>query len=691
MSPLKYSQTAWGTWERDDNSLPCFALDPATVPPAGPPLCHLLGCGDLALAADHFGRVRLIAPDTVRPRLLSSPDPRRCGAFYLALVTPEDVRPLLASELRTDNQPRVTFGCGYARLEGEMDLGGQSAVAFDLQFLIAPSAGSPITLQASFRHLRGPTVDLTLQVELEVGPVTPPPVTFTAPPPNFCREGIAMFTDVGGGLGDLFLAGGTGWEASCGRSRLCLSRPLRLPQGEAVEWLLQAGLQRDCSLGLLHRQLASARPADIRAAWARVLLHNLPRLPEVWVQDELAWNTAVLHATRTMDRAQRCPVLAPGAALPACESTATGAPVRDLMSLAFAVRERLPDLALATLQSVAAAQGRTGRLPERLGQAPETRLVPHLHRSDLEIWFLLAWCQFASDSTDANRLLDTPLPFADGSREPLWAHLRLAFRLLRDEIGVGAHGHIRILAGDNAPFLDACGREGRGESVLNSAMAVYALGRLALLARRRQDARFAEEVERWSEDLRAAVGRAFDLRWFGRAYTDGGRLLGGLGSGRLFADVQAWAALAACGTARERELALQHTLEDTRTDAGLACLSRPFPLPAPADVTTAALPAGEGGNGGVDVAVCAWVCWALAQGGHRDLAAAEWERFSVRHRAHQFPHIAAPLHWSLPLFASGHAGTRAGGPGCTGGLGDWPLPNAHAVAWQEFALRRIAG
>ena len=590
-------------------------------------------------------------------------------------------------ELRKENQPRVTFGIGYVSYAAHLLLGEDTVIATRLE-LVAPQEQPCIFGDISLHLLHGEPVDASLRIAVEVG-LMKPGVTLQAPARNFCREGIAMFTEMADAPGDLFLAAGPAWTAGCARGTLELERQARIARRTDLNAVFLFGCQRDCSLSYVQRRFKECAPAEAKAAWAKRLAPHAPKFADPSLQDECLWNAGIILACCARDLAQNKPVFSPGGAFLAGAGTA--ASVRDLLSLTLALHEREPELALNTLRAVATAQARNGRLPEWFGSEPPAQLAPGRDRSDTEIWFLLAWCEVLDRNSAGDALLKEMLPFADGHKDTLWHHLRLAFRWLRDEIGTGAHGLVRILAGDSNAFLNWVGREGRGESVLNTAMALYALDRLESLARHRRDPRFADEISGWASELRTAAGRAFDQGWFGRACTDDGRLLGGAADDRLFLDVQAWALLARCGTTEQREAAVQNTLARNQTETGLCLLSNPFPPPPPAEVSDQPLPAGDGENGGVSLPVTAWFVWGLASQGRRDLASAAGEMLSQRRLQQDFPELSPAQRTALPVFSSSRAGSRAGGPGFRTIQPQWALPELQALAWLEFALRRIQG
>lgn len=695
MSPLKYGTTPWGTWERDAGNLPCLVFDPTALPPRAPPLVHLLGNGRLAVLCDQRGRLRFFRTATDGALQLRADDWSTDGCLFLNLICGGQHHPFSLCELRPAQQPRLTFGIGYVRMTANLAIDAGTTVAVAVDWVLPPAPDAAFLLvRVRLALTQGALVEGRLHIAADAA------TAFAAPGRlglrHFCRNGVAMLTEVHDDIGDIVLAGGEPWTAGCQRTRLWLERPCRLAPGEDAAFPVLVGFRRDCSLRFLQEQLHTCDLAAAQSAWAELVLRNRPRTPDLWMQEELLWNTGLMLSNRLWHAPRQRlvagaggPWLAQAASLPG--PAAEPVPCRETLLLALALTDRDPDLARTTLLAVAGSQARTGRLPERLHRTATARLDPATDRSDLELLLLLAIAELAPRVPDPDAFFLEPVPFADGSPASLWEHLRAAYRCLRDEVQTGPRGHLRMLAGDWNPHLNRVGTAGHGESVLNTAMAVYALERLGGCARQRHDTFLAEEMQAWLSELRKAVGNAFDGNWFCRAFTDAGRTVGGSADGRVFLDVQAWAVLAGCGTAQQRQAALQSVLTGNAGEAGLRLVSAAFPLPPPDDVSDLALAAGEDWNAGVSLPAAAWLLWALGVHGRKEAAMAEWEKLTLRRLGLQYPDVPPSERWALPLYASELAGGAAGSVGARRFRHGWPLPATHAALWQEFALRRIQG
>jgi len=163
-----------------------------------------------------------------------------------------------------------------------------------------------------------------------------------------------------------------------------------------------------------------------------------------------------------------------------------------------------------------------------------TALDLHAWPSDLDIFLFLAVNEYLSATGDFG-FLKEELPFhpknetlirpkgADG-----WTvldHLRAAYYHLKDHVGIGEHGLVRLWDGDwddgiayEDPHPTAVALTiAKGESVPNSLMAIVALNRSADLLYP-YDPEFSDELRQFAFNLEKPARDTFGDRWFGRAY-----------------------------------------------------------------------------------------------------------------------------------------------------------------------------
>ncbi len=697
---MKHDHWQFGIWERDEFNLPRLRINPLELPAAGTPWCHLLGNGRLAVLAGADGRLRFLAADAEAPASLTPAGPGEGGAFYLT-VTANGGRPrsLLQCELHAAEVPEWEWGIGQVAYTGEPVLDAVAGVhlRFRLEAVLPPDHGHLILVLTLENPLKIP-VSLRLAAGCQVRRPAGAPLN---PLPAFCRQGVAMVTDVHPVVGDVFLAGGDGWTAGEPLpGRLRLEREVHLPPRHSERLMLLAGVQRDCSLARVLQALAAADPAVARAAW-KTRLEQAPKPAELWLREEAQWQTGCWLACRVSSRSAANPLfgatggelrLGLGGAGLAGSAPAHPAASAELLQVCLALTGEDRPLVLHTLLALTARQERSGRLPAWPNQAPAHRPDPTRDRSDLELWLLVAWLTLLETwpEKEAAAVLNLPVPFAEGGVTPLWEHLAQAWRWVRVEIGAGRHGLLRLLAGDWCGWLDRAGRDWRGESVVTTAMAVYAAERLARWARNYGDSTAATLFELARDEYRQAVGDAFDADagWFRRGYADSGAGIGDAGDGRLFLDAQAWAVLACGGTMAQRNAALDHALATNGAAAGLALVSLPWPPPPEPTLTSQFLPSGEGPNGGVSQAANAWLGWALATAGRREAAMALVEKMALRARlaeigASRLPHLQENLWCNGPA-----TGVREGGPALAFAESATGCPATAPAAWFLFALRR---
>lgn len=166
----------------------------------------------------------------------------------------------------------------------------------------------------------------------------------------------------------------------------------------------------------------------------------------------------------------------------------------------------------------------------------------HNHPSDLQLflfWALTEYLFFTRDFAFLERF--TPYYGQEDRKATIREKVMQALAYFYQNIGLGEHGLVRCGDGDwsdgitlfvkhRLKFIRA------GESVFNSAMALYVLPRLADLIAR-WDAPAADQARQYTAALRQAVLRCFNGRWFYRAFDGSGKPLG---DQELFLEQHTW-------------------------------------------------------------------------------------------------------------------------------------------------------
>jgi hypothetical protein len=422
-------------------------------------------------------------------------------------------------------------------------------------------------------------------------------------------------------------------------------------------------------------------PAGIYAGGLAALRDRLPsatarRAPEAGA--EIPWHAALLTGGACADGVLGGHTLDQGSAY-SFRHGFNGA-ARDPLQHALPLVYLEPDLALSVLRNTCAWGGPDGDLPYAL----DGRKRPWTERfrpSDQNLWALWLAAEYAAATGDLGAFA-RPVAYHPCHRaEPvsLAENLRRQFRFFADEVGVGEHGHVRML---NADWNDlALGDAGpdrkliieRGESVLNSAMAAWVLPVYAGLAERLGDTDTAAEARQRAGDLRERVADEWNGRWFRRAYRPD---VGAVGDDDLWLEVQPWAIL--CGAAGpERARALLATIDAT-CRAG-------SPLGARVHW--------PGRDGLVWFSINATLIWAAARH-DPDLAWDEWRRMSLHAHSAAYPGM-----WSGTLSGpdaylppeSDRPGQTWAWPESRVAMQAYPVANAHSHAQPLLGYLRLLG
>jgi hypothetical protein len=672
----KYGRDAAGTWSRDAEGLPCYDWDMRHLVRGSAAAPHWLGTGLLQVAADQWGVVQMVA-GTASERVPVTP-PGGVSALRLDLHCGGRVLRLLPLVAPPAWQPQVRYGCGYVSYGLSLrDVEGLPRVDLRLEVLACP--GQPyvlaeIALRPGDGEADGLPCVLVVSSQMGEHPGHPAP-----PGAHFAREGVAM-ASLGEGCGDAFLAGSSGWESTAGQGRLELRRPLTLRPREALSLRLLLGYSQACSLQWLRQQFEGLTIEGAKTRCAAVLQAPTVAAPELWMREDLLWCRAAAAAFQAPDATSQRTILHPLVGLRAPRTA------HRLALCPFAQRVS-PAVVRETLLAVALQQGPEGQLPEVLGgPLPSARPDPARDRSDTEVAFLWACARWLSEPGQTD-LLGLRLPAGSPQGRTLAERILLAAGWVREGIGFGPHGLVRLLAGDWSGALDAAGAAGAGESVATSAQFCAALRLLAEVFRRGGQRPHLERLEAWQREAAAAVGDAFRGGAFIRGYTDAGEPFGDASAGQgVFMDVQAWAVLGRCGTVSQRQGALSAVL-GAGAGEPLTVLTPPRTAVLPPGLSRQALVPGEGLNGGIALLETAWFLQAMAIEGRAAEALGHYQDLSLRRRC------AAEGRPSYPAIA---LAARLNGPGALAAAW-WPAtapegePAAEgAVAfWQEEVLRTI--
>jgi len=666
-------QLRYGTWGTGASGLPYFDLVLADDDAADAPFRHLISTGHISAMADRWGNVNLFTTEGGFTWLNPPDSALARGSVYLMIEVEGELISLLYSELTRKEGIRI--GTGSIEYRGEIKT-DRLHLGIVEQVFAPPDRQR--RLFARFKLTNRASTPFQGRVEIR-GDVAPTRPHAQNPKPNrdhpALSPGWATFTAINEQLGDIYLAGPDDWMASAKRDTLRLGRDVQLEPQAELEIGAVAGYGP-------HEVVPVSVPTleENERAWATRLVPFAVEAPEPWMARECLWNAGQLLSFTSYDSSVGEYFIALGGYGWAEFS------VREVSETSMVLARCDWELAAASLRFVAKTQLANGDVL-KVHNMRRDRPVKEFD-SDNELWFLLGCCESVAASGQTG-LFDEICSFWDGGEGTMWEHMKRAFYWVRDGIGTGIHGLILIRQGDWNDYLGVMGAAGRGESVMNSGMACRAFASMREIARRRGEDALASELESYLAKLIPAVEASFDEGWFRRGYTDEGRPVGTYAENRVFINAQTWPVLGKCGTPEQRRTALLNAVKHCHTDIGLMLMSRPFSSPAPDDISTCAIPAGEGENSGIWPQTVHWLVWALTEEGLLEEALAEWKCGTLLAHARRFPTVPYGIFNGPDCFSSKWSGKREGWTQIQLVNRATTVPMNPMIAWQGFTLRKI--
>jgi hypothetical protein len=250
-----------------------------------------------------------------------------------------------------------------------------------------------------------------------------------------------------------------------------------------------------------------------------------------WVTRETKWHSYYLRSAALYDEYYENHLLPQGGAYNYLQGL-QGAP-RDFMQFTIPMVYIEPRLAREMLEFTSRLMFRDGRLPYMIhGFGKISWSIVHKNPSDLPLFFLLALSEYVFATRDFE-FLGKRVPFyprSSGESSTVYERVKLAVDYLLNNVGIGEHGLIKIKDGDWSDAISTMARDrsalvSRGESMFNSALALYVLPRIASLLQKK-DKKYSDKINDVWERLREACLKCWNGNWFYRAWDGSGHAIG---------------------------------------------------------------------------------------------------------------------------------------------------------------------
>jgi hypothetical protein len=397
-----------------------------------------------------------------------------------------------------------------------------------------------------------------------------------------------------------------------------IERTLVLRSGESAELRSLFGYAADgFDAAALSRKYAGER-GSLRwtvEQWARMPQPRLaiPGDEGVWIERELRWHSYMLRGGLSRyDSWWNESMLSQAGSyewdnIHGGEGNARD-PLSHVMPFAYnggAATEALRSVVQLILKSKRVTGPYAHYLPAGIDAVLISPLGPAFNPSDEEMYLLLTASEYVLGQRDAawlGRCITSPYGWTATVGESLWQ----SFLHLRDSIGVGTHGLIRLQTADhndgilgqfklqNASWANHSTATNMGESVMNAGLAAYSLHQYAealTLQGGAASLQRAAEVRAFAGGQRAAADRAWSAcpspspvaGWYKRAYLGsdqlgwrgqcgGPAMVGQPAGGIMWTETQSWCLLGDVDRLANRTAGLLHAIE--------ALARRPSPIGA---------------------------------------------------------------------------------------------------------------
>jgi hypothetical protein len=627
------------------------------------------------------GGLRVLYPSTQRSQ----------GAAYPALLLNDTLYTLTYSDM-THNRG-IRYGMGYVQYRGEIK-NSRLHLRVRQTFTVPRDFSGNLIYSLEIENLARAGLSGNLLI---CSDFWPKPSGWDYPDNTSARQwdggrGYSAYRHPAEHVGAVYLVSDDSNEGRIVKNSLQLVKYVSLDTGKPLRQQAVIGYDSKINVQALQQAYVHTPASTYLKYWEDFSRRLSFAADEAWIEEECIWSASQLLAFSTYDMSVDEPFITLGGYgwFSDTDNPGIGGGFnsREVAEVVMPLSYIDTSLARSCMRWHFKLQHPNGQVATGHDYVPG-HLPNYSHRtSDNVLWLLLAFSEYIKVTGDTV-FLDEKTPFYSGSPETSWEHIRRAFAWVEREETGGSHGLLRMLDGDWNDCLNKLGKQGKGESVMNTGMACRAFDQLYPLAMQRNDTVFARRLNRLSASLHDAMDKTFDQEWFIRAYNDQGQPIGTCSEERLFLNAQSWAVLGKCGSAEQRKIALQSALKLCGTDIGAMLMSKPYGCPAPPWITDYSNPAGEGENCGIWPQTVYWFVWALAEEGMLEEAGDQWKKMSLRNHFNRYPQVPFGIINGPDCYSSRISCQREGWTQTRNWNRVIATPMNPMVAWQYFAWKKI--
>lgn len=251
-----------------------------------------------------------------------------------------------------------------------------------------------------------------------------------------------------------------------------------------------------------------------------------------WLNREARWNSYYLRSATLFDDYFENHLLPQGGAYNYLQGLQ--GVTRDFMMYTIPMIYMDPALAREMLEYTMRLMVTDGRLPYcTYGFGMQGGAIVHKNPSDLPLSLLWGLSEYLFATRDFE-FLEKEIPFYPkhrGKSSTVHERIKLAVSFLLNGIGFGEHGLLKVGDGDwNDGISTMVGKRRRfvknGESMYNSALALYVLPRIAQLLESRGETDIAQKIETAWKNLLEACLSSWNGKWFYRGWDGSGNPIG---------------------------------------------------------------------------------------------------------------------------------------------------------------------